>query len=369
MATESMIVYKCPCCGADIQFEAGTDHLTCMYCDNTYEIDTLVNYEKGLSQQKPENFSWKDYDNNSGNGDWQEGELNRLHSFKCAHCGGEIIGDTSTMASTCPYCDNPVVINETVDGVMRPDFIIPFKKGRKAVDTAYKKFISKKVLLPKSFKTEHHIQSIKGIYVPFWLFDADSSGDGHFRATKVKHWSDSEYYYTKTEHYSVVRTADMSFEKVPVDGSVKMDDTLMESLEPFNYDMAVDFNTAYLAGYFADRYDVDVTHSIGRANDRIRNSTEEMLRSTIKGYSTVVTESVNVQIQEGDIHYALMPVWIANTEYRGKNYMFAMNGQSGKVVGTLPIDKVKLALITAGTFLGTFLVFLFGLGLLLGGAV
>ena len=128
--------------------------------------------------------------------------------------------------------------------------------------------------------------------------------------------------------------------------------------------MAVDFNTAYLAGYFADRYDVDVTHSIGRANDRIRNSTEETLRSTVKGYNTVATESVNVQIHEGDIHYALMPVWVANTEYRGKNYMFAMNGQSGKVVGTLPIDKLKLALIASGVFLGLFLIVLLLSGLL-----
>lgn len=360
---DNMIVYKCPCCGADIQYAAGTDTLQCMYCDNAFEISTLQNYEEGLSHQKPEDFSWKTYDERSGNGDWRDGELSQLRSFKCQHCGGEIIGDNSTMASTCPYCDNPVVINETVDGVLRPDFIIPFKKNRTAVERAYEKFTTKKVLLPKSFKTENRIDSVKGIYVPFWLFDADSSGDAHFKATSVKTWGDSKYIYTKTDHYSVVRAADMSFEKVPVDGSIKMDDTLMESLEPFRYDEAVDFNTAYLAGYFADRYDVDVAHSIDRANGRIKKSTEQTLKETVKGYNTVVTETVNVQIKEGDIHYALMPVWIANTVYRGENYMFAMNGQTGKVVGTLPIDKLKLALITAGVFTLMFVLFILLFGL------
>lgn len=351
---DSMIVYKCPCCGADIQYAAGTDKLKCMYCDNEYEISTLQGYEEGLSQQKPENFSWKTYDERSGNGDWSEGELSSLKSFKCSHCGGEIIGDGSTMASTCPYCDNPVVMNEAVEGVLRPDFVIPFKVDRSKVEQAYANFIKGKPLLPKSFRSENRIQNIKGIYVPFWLFDANSTGDAHYKGTKVKHWSDSKYIYTKTEHYSIVRAGVMSFEKVPVDGSTKMDDALMESLEPFHYDEAVDFSTAYLAGFFADRYDVDVAHSIDRANARIKNSTDEVLKSTVKGYMKVVNENVNVQINEGEIRYALMPVWICNTEYKGENYMFAVNGQTGKTVGNLPIDKMKKLLFGAAAMAVSF---------------
>lgn len=351
-----MIVYKCPCCGADIQYAAGTDKLKCMYCDNEYEIDTLVNYEKALSKQKPESFSWKTYDEKSGNGDWQEGEMSRLRSFSCSHCGGEIIGDGSTMATTCPYCDNPVVMNEAVQGLLRPDFVIPFKVSRSEVGERYSNFTKKRPFLPKTFRAENRIDSIKGIYVPFWLFDAQSTGDAHYKGTKVRTWSDSRYIYTKTDFYSVVRAGSMGFEKVPVDGSTKMDDALMESLEPFDYKEAVDFNTAYLAGFFADRYDVDVAHSIERANARIRSSTDETIKGTVSGYNTLTSESVNVQIDEGDIHYALMPVWVCSTDYQGTPYLFAVNGQTGKTVGNLPVDRKKRFLFGTSVFAAAFAV-------------
>ena len=174
---------------------------------------------------------------------------------------------------------------------------------------------------------------------PYTLFDADADAQIRYKATKLRRWSDSRYNYTETSFFSVVRGGSIGFERVPVDGSSKIDDTLMESLEPYNFADAVDFQTAYLAGYLADKYDVDADASINRANERIKKSTEDAFRNTVEGYTSVIPETTNVQLQNGKAKYALYPVWILNTTWNGQKYTFAMNGQTGKLVGDLPMDK------------------------------
>jgi len=101
----------------------------------------------------------------------------------------------------------------------------------------------------------------------------------------------------------------------------------------------VDFQTAYLAGYLADKYDVDSQQSIERANQRVRKSTEEAFAETALGYTTVVPEYSSIRLQGGKVRYALYPVWLLNTKWNDKTYTFAMNGQTGKLVGDLPADK------------------------------
>ena len=152
-------------------------------------------------------------------------------------------------------------------------------------------------------------------------------------------------------HYSIVREGELGFENVPVDGSSMAADDLMESIEPFDLSAAVDFQTAYLAGYFADKYDVSAEDSIERANGRIKTSTESLFRSTVEGYSTVTTEDSNVVLSNSQARYALLPVWLLTTRWKDKSYTFAMNGQTGKFVGNLPVDKAAAARWFFGTFL------------------
>ena len=148
--------------------------------------------------------------------------------------------------------------------------------------------------------------------------------------------------------YSVTRGGTLGFEHVPVDGSTKIEDALMEAIEPFDFGEAVDFQAAYLAGYLADKYDVDSEESIKRANDRIRKSTEKAFAATVQGYTSVSPESVSIRLQKGKIQYALYPVWLLNTSWNGKKYTFAMNGQTGKMTGEFPICPKKSAAWFAG---------------------
>ncbi len=327
--------YKCPCCGGAIEFHSGLQKMKCPYCDTEFEMETLAAYDEELKNEQPDDMSW---DTSAGR-EWQEGESEGLRVYSCKSCGGEIIGDETTAAASCPFCGNPVVMMGQFTGALKPDYVIPFKYDKKAAVEALKKHYGGKRLLPKVFAKQNHIDEVKGVYVPVWLFDAEADANIRYKATKVRSWSDSRYNYTETSFYSVSRSGSIAFERVPVDGSSKMDDMLMESVEPFEFDGAVDFQTAYLAGYLADKYDVDSEQSVERANERIKRSTELAFASTVQGYTTVEPVSSGISLSNGVAKYALYPVWLLNTTWNGKRYSFAMNGQTGKFVGDLPMDK------------------------------
>ena len=331
----NLLEYKCPCCGGAIAFDSTIQKMKCPYCDTEFEMETLAAYDSELAGAHPDDMSWE----TAAGEEWQAGEADGLRSYVCKSCGGEIVGDENTAATSCPFCGNPVVMTGQFSGALKPDYVIPFKLDKKAAKEALQNYYGGKRLLPKVFKAQNHIDEVKGVYVPFWLFDASADANVRYNATRVRTWSDDDYNYTETSFFAVSRGGEVGFQNVPVDGSTKMADDLMESIEPFDFSGAVDFKTAYLAGYLADKYDVDAEQSIERANERIRRSTEEVFASTVQGYTTVVPETSSIRLHNGKAKYALYPVWLLNTTWNGEKYTFAMNGQTGKLVGNLPVDK------------------------------
>ncbi len=330
-----LLEYKCPCCGGAIGFDSSAQKMKCPYCDTEFDVETLKSFDEELKNEKEDDMKW---DSDAGS-EWQEGEADDLVSYICKSCGGEIVADANTAATICPFCGNNVIMTGKLSGELRPDLVLPFVLDKKAAKEGLMKHFKGKRLLPKTFKDENHIDEVKGLYVPVWLFDADADAHIRYKATRVRSWSDSKYRYTETSFFSVVRGGGIGFENVPVDGSEKMPDEIMESLEPYDYSKAVDFQTAYLAGYFADKYDVSSDQSKDRANERIKHSTEDAFRSTVNGYASVTCESSSISLSGGKIKYALCPVWILNTTWKDKNYIFAMNGQTGKFTGDLPLDR------------------------------
>ena len=344
METKNTVQYKCPCCGGFIAYDSAAGKMKCPYCDTEFELETLKSYDESLKNDKSDDMNWISDDEK----DRFDGDGDGMCVYVCQSCGGEIIAEETTAAASCPFCGNPTIFKSQLSGELKPDYIIPFKLDKKAAKEALKKHLTGKKLLPKLFKSENHIDEIKGVYVPFWLFDTDADAEARYHATRTRFWSDKDYDYTETSHYSVLRSGSMSFDHIPVDGSKKMPDDLMESLEPFDFSEAVDFSMAYLSGYLADKYDVSSDECNERANERVKRSSDLVLQSTVQGYDSVVPENVSVQFSAGRKHYALYPVWILNTTWNGNKYTFAMNGQTGKLIGDLPVDPKRVAAWFAG---------------------
>ena len=330
----SIIEYKCPSCGGNISFDSGAQQMVCPYCDTAFDVEALRSLDEELSKPVEDQLDWS-----RPNNDWREGELENMRVYACQSCGGEIVGDETTAAASCPYCGSHVVMAGQFAGALRPDLVIPFKLDKNEAVAALQRHYRRKILLPKVFKDQNHIEEIKGLYVPFWLFDAESDAAVRYHATSVRSWSDSAYHYTETSHFDVARQGDIGFAYIPVDGSSEISDNLMESIEPFRIEDAVDFQTAYLAGYFADKYDVDADRCVARANERIKKSVETLFAATVTGYHSVAAKSSSVQLKSGKVRYALFPIWLLGTSWNGKRYLFAMNGQTGAFAGDdLPVS-------------------------------
>lgn len=344
--------YKCPACTGPMYYDGDKNRLQCDYCGSSYSVEEVealladeteaavqeAEAEQASSETQPDvDISYEEYEEENEETHWELED--GMMAYNCPSCGAELICDETTAAMSCPYCDNPTIIPASVSDTLKPDLIIPFKLDKEAAKSALHQHMKGKKLLPKIFSDENHIDEVKGVYVPFWLYDTDVHGDFVFSGTQVRTWADHEYTYTETRYFDLERGGDMSFVNVPVDASVQMDDDLMESIEPFDLSQAVEFKNAYLAGYFANRYDLTADENRQRANERVKNSVYSAFQGTTMGYLSTGTKQANVRVRRSRAKYAFYPVWILNTTWRGKKYTFAMNGQTGKFVGDLPIDK------------------------------
>ena len=335
--------YKCPNCSGAVKFDLSTQQMKCPYCDAEFEMTALEEYQKELANYEggaapaKDRLGWGGSEAKA----WENFEQDELSSGSCPSCGAELLGNENTLAMVCPCCGNAQIVSRRITGVLKPNYVIPFQLDKKAAVEALKKFYQGKRLLPDFFKEENRVNNIQGVYLPFWLFDARVQAHIRYKATKVKAWSDSNYNYRKTDHYSVTRDGGMGFEKVPVDGSEKMDDNYMDAIEPFDYVKMKDFQSAFLAGYLAEKYDVDAEKCKERAGKRIKATVETEFAKSVTGYSSVRMESSTLDVQGGKVNYSLFPVWILNTKYKKENYLFLMNGESGRLVGRLPADPGK----------------------------
>ena len=344
---ENVREYKCPSCGAPLTFDAGSQNLLCNSCGTSFDTETLINLSEAENAQSVQSkFDWEEYEPR----DYTEEETVNLSEYNCTSCGAQITGEDTLGATTCPYCGNSTIVKKQFEGNLRPDLLIPFKLDKKAAAEAFEQAAAKIPFLPKLFRSTRKVEELIGLYIPFWLFDCDCDASVRYRAEIVTRWRDSNYEYTKTDYFRIFRDGSIGFSKIPVDGSQKADNDYMEAIEPFDYKDAVNFNAAYLSGFLADKYDVSAEESEPRANERVKNSTVSAFRETVRGYTLVTSESADVSFANGKKRYSLLPVWMLNIKYKDKNYHYAINGQTGKVAGAYPVDKLKKWLYFAMVF-------------------
>ena len=319
--------YSCPACGGTMEFNAQIGKLKCLYCDTEMEVEAYK------AEEEPEAVT------SAPGAAWAQGETDGLFVYVCKECAGEIVGSETDASTKCPFCGNNVVMKEQFAGDLKPDYVLPFATTVEDAKAAYRNHIKSKKLVPKMFFEESHIDEIRGVYVPFWLFDATVDARLLCRCTKTKSWNDNRFRYQETSDFDVSRRAQLEFEGVPVDGSKDMADELMESLEPFDTSKKKPFNTGYLAGFLANRYDVNMEESAARAKERITQSATQAMQSTVSGYASVELKDARYDLKKFTHSYALYPVWLLNTTWNGTRYLFAMNGQSGNFIGDLPTDN------------------------------
>jgi DNA-directed RNA polymerase subunit RPC12/RpoP len=366
----TVIQYKCPNCGADMAFDSHTGMLRCDSCGRTDNIEKMagkkdtaanaeIKYEMDDDDVSAANSAFdKDYADPSDTDEpnyYNTFDAHDVHEYHCNNCGASIITDTNTAATTCSFCGSAVVLGDRLSGKLAPSKVIPFSISKQQAQEAFKKWCRKGLLTPGDFMTADRIKNITGIYIPFWLFDLNGRGEAEATCTKVRTYTRGDWIYTETKYYHVYRKVDLNYLRVPCDASKKMDDNMMDKLEPYQYNNLKDFNMPYLAGYIAEKYDYTDEELLPRVKDRVASYVDNYLRSTISGYSSVHINRKNINIIKKRTDYTLMPVWMVCYDYRQAEHIFLMNGQTGKIIGKPPLSKAKIAAwftgITAGSFI------------------
>lgn len=374
-----VIQYKCPNCGSDMEFDSTSGKLHCNSCGRSEDIDNIPIPdvpEEDETPPKVDHFNTDDIEDEASF-DYEDSYDDSLHrtfsgndaiQYQCNNCGAVVLTDKDTTATTCSFCGAAVVIGDRLTGDLQPARIVPFKINKEQAKEAFVKWCKGGKVTPKGFMTADRIKNITGIYVPFWLYDLNGKGDADATCTRVRSYTRGDYIYTETQYFHVYRKVDLNYQKVPVDASTKMNDKLMDLLEPYHYDDLKEFNMPYLAGYIAEKYNLNDKELFSRVRDKAGAFVDSYLSGTINGYSSVMYNRKDIFVNQRKAYYTLLPVWMVCYDYQDSEHIFAMNGQTGKIVGKPPISKGKVAAWFAGVS-GISFVILKIIGILLGGSL
>lgn len=304
------MIFKCKNCGGNVVYSPERHKMYCPFCDSI-DSEEKVTEEQSI--------------------------------VSCINCGGPLTLNEFTSASRCPYCDNYIIFDERVSGDYQPQLIVPFVFSKEMTKKLMRDKFKSCVFAPSDFLSEVKLDSMSGMYVPFWMYDYHVRGHYDGEGNKIRTWRSGDREYTETSVYHIVRDMEADFSKMPVDASDAMPDTTMDLMEPYDYKALEAFREEYMSGFFAERYNADALNSEPRAVGKAKQDAESILRQSISGYTGLRSAQDNqVSLSRTDTNYALLPVWIYNYKYKGTDYRFHINGQTGKIIGKVPVSAKKV---------------------------
>ena len=338
---------KCPNCGSNLTLNADTGLLDCPNCGSSFDPQKLAVTVEELEakqaeptdpSQDPSQAPAQADAQAQAQGEAQPQEAPEQTEFVCNACGAKLVTDSHTAATFCDFCGSPALVGKRLTEQFQPQYMIPFKYSRKSAEEAFIQWAGKGKWTPFGFVSKKNVQKMTGLYVPFWLFNINATIDAKGTGTKSHYRGDDEI----VESFNFERKAQLYWNNVPLDGETRIDDALMEAIEPFDFEALMPYDYRYLPGFYADRYDQTPQDLSGRATKRGIDGINQALNSSLKGTYDRFTIKENLsRIDSMEANYALLPVWFLSYKYRNKYYYFAMNGQTGEVAGQVPVSPVK----------------------------
>ncbi len=356
------MIYRCPNCNGALEYNPITDEMECAHCGGSY---TMQEIEAG-SQKQPDFYgqpaSYNTWGSNASTQHWEsasssqpwgsaepvatikesddyieenniyaEPEMMECKVYTCTSCGAELFVNDTEVSTYCAYCGQPTIVYSRISQEKKPAYIIPFKISKGEALGRIRNCFGKGVLIPKEVKN-FDVEKMRGIYVPFFLFDV--------------------YYYNKIrvrveegigndkKGVTYRFEADCEFERISCDASKRLNDESTQRLEPYNLDELRAFDAAYLSGFYADRYDLTARQLNNAVVNRCRELFDEAVKMQFHDMQAAVMERNPKHIIRKS-EYVLLPVWFMTFRYKNEPYTMLVNGQTGKVVGAVPVNKGK----------------------------
>lgn len=361
------ITYKCPNCDGGLLFDPATQEYRCEYCQSHFSQEQLeaMRPEDAADQKaEPETGAEPDEtpDYGAAAGQEQEQPAQQAMLYTCPSCGAEIVTDSTTAATFCYYCHNPVVLAGRLEGGYEPNYVVPFHIEKKRAQEIFTQWMARKKFVPKEFYSPKQIETMTGVYFPYWLFSCTINGELEGQGTYLRSWTTGNQRYTETKIYDIRRAGSVIVDNVARNALKKANRRLVDGVQPFEMTQAEPFSMGYLSGFMAENRDMEKQAFEIAVSQEVKDYALGVLRSHASGYSNVKVSRQQADIEKGRWEYALLPVWTLtyNDKAHRRIYYFAINGQTGKVCGELPVDRTKLLILFASVFLPLLVLLLIG---------
>lgn len=372
----ALVSYKCPNCGGSVVFDPKKQKFCCEFCMSEFtkeemEAAALKSTETGSAQKKStadesgsagkiENGTAADAEtvaagenrSDDASGSAQKNNAGRAKQneealvYICPSCGAEVITDATTAATFCYYCHNPVVLSEKLSGEFLPDYVIPFAMDKKRATEIFLDWIKKKKYIPDDFFSKDQIEKLSGVYFPYLMYSCKVDGKIRAEGEKNRTWVMGNIRYTEHRKYRMERAGQLDVKNVTRNALKKNNSALVEGVLPFDMEKLQPFDMGYLSGFQAEKRDMEKESLTSEVESEVKQYTADQLKADVMGqYSAVRVDQSDTKIRDAEWHYALLPVWILTyRDQAGKDelYYFAMNGQTGKICGKLPVEKGKI---------------------------
>ncbi len=334
------VIYKCKNCGGPVKYSATLGKFDCEYCNTVYTEDEVKLLD--LLSERDEVVE------SSNNGEYVE--------YHCPSCGANIVTDETTIATTCYYCNNPIVMTGKLESSQMPTRVIPFKVDKKKALESFDNWIKKKKFVPKSFYNDKkEIEEINGVYFPYWLYNTKVLVDLDREGSRTYSRTEGDYKVTYRKDFRIIRKGDVVVKNLPKLALAKSNKVLVESVYPFDFNTSIKFDSSYLSGFVAEKKDIEKEELMSSIEDDVYKYSTRVVEKSMTGERVRVVNN-DFRVQRGSFEYAMLPVWAIsyNDKDSDKHYFFSVNGQTGKVVGKLPIVMSKLILTALLTILPIF---------------
>ncbi len=333
---------KCQNCGSVLRFDADSGKLFCEHCKSYFQ------FEQSYAVAE------RDFSDLVTFSPWDE---TQVVFYRCQNCGASTVLPRTSLATECPFCQSPFVVDEKATGLVRPDSLIPFEFTEKEAAKQLTRWRKRRLFAPNKFRKRTKESGIKGVFVPSWTFDAVTishySGTLGQHRTRTVRRNGKIRTETYTHWFSVSGSITMTFDDIFVRGNENISEKHFSQLQPFDKSKYVLYSDEYLAGYIADNYTLEPLDAFqiarSKMDSQIRSAIMQKHNADVQG-----TLDVDTQETQKSFKYMMLPVYVASTKYRGKLYSQYVSGvysdgkrTKAKIAGKSPVSfwKVLLAVL------------------------
>lgn len=359
----AIVNYKCPNCAAPLTFNPDKQLFSCEYCMSEFTEQKIQEIyaereaktsRQEEAEQKAQNEKQTQSEQATSNKEMEEEAV----VYNCPSCGAVVMTTESTAATTCFYCQNPVVLGGRLSGNYKPDRVIPFALSKEKAVEKFLHMCKRKKFLPKDFAGANQVEKMTGVYFPYWFIDEQKQANMSAKGNKIRTWRVGNKRYTETSVYRLERSGDLVIKNVFERALKSQDRDMLQCVHPFDITQSKPFAMSYLSGFQAEKRDIERAEINEAVQRKMSEYGKQLLKNTTSGYTGVVVQHYDDRTELESWNYTLLPVWVVTYKYKDKIFPFAINGQTGKTYGNLPTSKGRLAIlasiITAAVFiLGT----------------